>query len=147
VASSPKDLPRQTVVGEFLLDRETIRVWRKDKPLQLSMRQFRLLELFMQQPDKPISFGELKNAVWGPSSSVEDRTVAAEVARLRHAIGFPDGRNPTKSVRGVGFLFESEPSRAKPRRARRPGCDLTAIVLPRGQQSVDIDLAEDQRHS
>jgi DNA-binding winged helix-turn-helix (wHTH) protein len=39
-----------TVVGEFLLDRETIRVWRGDKPLKLSTRQFRLLDVFMQRP-------------------------------------------------------------------------------------------------
>ena len=132
MVSSPKDLPRQTVVGEFLLDRETIRVWRKDEPLQLSMRQFRLLDVFMQQPDKPFSFGELKDAVWGPSSSVQDGTVVAEVARLRRAIGYRSGTNPTKSVRGIGFLFESEPSLMKPRRPRRSGCGLKSITLPCG---------------
>ena len=147
MASSPNDLPRQTVVGEFLLDRETIRVWRKDKPLRLSMRQFRLLGVFMQQPDEPISFGELKHAVWGPSSSVEDETVAAEVARLRHAIGFHDGKNPTKSIRGVGFLFESEPSQMKPRRPRKSGCGLKAVAVPRSRQSHDDDLAGDQHRS
>ena len=120
VASPPSGVPRQTVVGEFRLDRETIRVWRKDKPLQLSMRQFRLLNLFMQSPDTPFSFEELRRAVWGNESSIGDGTVAAEVARLRHALGFRYGKNPLKAVRGTGFLFESSPSKAKPRRPRRP---------------------------
>lgn len=119
VASSPADLPRQTIVGEFLLDRETIRVWRKDKPLQLSMRQFRLLEVFMRKPDAPFTCEALRLAVWGPSSTIGDGTVVAEVARLRHAIGFRYGKNPIKAVRGIGFLFEAQPSKAKPRRPRR----------------------------
>lgn len=65
VASASSNPPRQTTVGEFMLDRETIRVWRKDKPLRLSIRQFRLLNVFMQRPNTPFSFKDLKVAVWG----------------------------------------------------------------------------------
>ena len=79
VASSPNSLPRQIAVDEFLLDRDTIRVWRKNKPLQLSMRQFR----------------------------------TSEIGRLRQAIGYRYGKNPIKTVRGVGFMFETEPSKAR----------------------------------
>ena len=120
VASPPSGLPRQTIVGEFRLDRETIRVWRKDKPLHLSMKQFRLLDLFMQSPDTSFSFEELRLAVWGNESAIEDGTVASEIARLRHALGFRYGKNPLKAVRGIGFLFEAVPSKVKPRRPRRP---------------------------
>ena len=104
VASPPSGLPPQIIVGEFRLDRETIRVWRKDKPLQLSMRQFRLLDLFMRRPDTPFSFEELRLAVWGSNSAIEDGTVASEVARLRHALGFSYGKNPvSRPWRGIGF--------------------------------------------
>ena len=84
------------------------------------MRQFRFLEVFMQQPDKPFSLQDLRLAVWGPSSVVEDATVASEIAKLRHAIGYRYGKNPIKTLRGVGFMFETEPSKNKPRRSRRP---------------------------
>jgi len=136
VTSSPGNLPRQTAVGDFLLDRETIRVWWKGKPLQLSMRQFRLLDVFMQRPDTAFSFEDLRLAVWGASSRIEDATVASEIARLRRAIGFRHRRNPIKTVRGAGFLFETEPSRIKPRRPRRRSHDglLKADPLGRGGQ-------------
>ena len=137
VASSPDDLPRQTIVGEFVLDRETIRVWRKGKPLQLSIRQFRLLDFFMQQPDTPFSFQDLRLAVWGPSSSIEDATVASEMARLRRAIGFRYGKNPIKTVRGVGFLFETEPSKTKPRRPRRRSDNSLPKAGPLGRGGQD----------
>ena len=148
VASSPRDLPRQTIVGEFVLDRETIRVWRKGKPLQLSIRQFRLLDFFMQQPDTPFSFQDLRLAVWGPSSSIEDVTVASEMARLRRAIGFRYGKNPIKTVRGVGFLFETEPSKTKPRRPRRRSDNslLKADPLGRGRQD-ESDCPAQNEHS
>ena len=113
VASSPNSPPRQIAVGEFLLDRDTIRVWRKNKPLQLSMRQFRLIEVFMQRPGTAFSFQELRLAVWGSSSTIEDATVVSEIGRLRKAIGYRYGKNPIKTVRGVGFMFETEPSKAK----------------------------------
>jgi DNA-binding winged helix-turn-helix (wHTH) protein len=148
VASSPNDLPRQIIVGEFVLDRETIRVCRKGKPLQLSMRQFRLLDFFMQRPDTPFEFRDLRVAVWGPSSSIEDATVASEIARLRRAIGFRYGKNPIKTVRGVGFLFETEPSRTKPRRPRRRSDDslLKADTLGRGGQD-ESDRPAQNEHS
>ena len=116
VASSPNSPPRQIAVGEFLLDQDTIRVWRKNKPLQLSMRQFRLIEVFMQRPGTAFSFQELRLAVWGSSSTIEDATVVSEIGRLRKAIGYRYGKNPIKTVRGVGFMFETEPSKAKQRR-------------------------------
>lgn len=118
-ASSPSSHPRQTIIGEFLLDRETIRVLRNGKPLQLSMRQFRLLDLFMTQPDRPFSFEELRLAIWGTSSTIGPGTVVAEVNRLRNALGFRYGKNPIKTVRRVGFMFESEPTRDGSRRATR----------------------------
>jgi two-component system, OmpR family, phosphate regulon response regulator PhoB len=118
VASATLEVPRQTTVGEFMLDRETIRVWRKDKPLQVSIRQFRLLDQFMQRPNTPLSFKELKAIVWGPDSAIDDATVAAEIARLRHAIGYRYGKNPIKTVRKVGYLFESAPPRPVSRRPR-----------------------------
>lgn len=148
VASSPRDSPRQTIVGEFVLDRETIRVWRKGKPLQLSIRQFRLLDFFMRQPDTPFSFQDLRLAVWGPSSSIEDATVASQMARLRRAIGFRYGKNPIKTVRGVGFLFETEPSKTKPRRPRRRSDNSLLKVGPLGRGEQDeSDRPAQNEHS
>jgi DNA-binding response OmpR family regulator len=96
-----------TVVGEFLLDRETIRVWRGNKPLQVSIRQFRLLDLFMRHPGEPFSLRALKEMVWGPESKIEEATVAAEIARLRGAIGGRKRDMPIRTVRNLGYVFEA----------------------------------------
>jgi two-component system phosphate regulon response regulator PhoB len=95
------------VVGEFLLDRETIRVWRGSKPLQLSMKQFRLLEVFMQHPGEPLPRITLKERVWGTASTIEEATVVAEIVRLRRAIGGRRRDAPIRTVRKLGYVFET----------------------------------------
>src|SRR4249919_235672 len=101
-----------TVVGEYLLDRETIRVWRGNKALQLSMRQFRLLDVFMRHPGEPLSRRALKELVWGPESTIEEATVDAEIVRLRRAIGGRKRDIPIRTARKVGYVFEIPKRRA-----------------------------------
>ena len=94
------------VVGEFILDRDTIRVWRGEKPLSLSLRQFRLMELFMQHPQRPLSRREIKEAIWGTESTVQEVTVDVEIVALRRAIGGRRREAPIRTVRGQGYVFE-----------------------------------------
>lgn len=101
-----------TVVGEFLIDRETIRVWRGNKALQLSMRQFRLLDVFMRHPGEPLSRRALKEFAWGPESTIEEATVDAEIVRLRRAIGGRKRDMPIRTARKLGYVFEITKRRA-----------------------------------
>jgi two-component system phosphate regulon response regulator PhoB len=106
-----------TVVGEFLLDRETIRVWRGNKPLQVSMRQFQMLDYFMRHAGETVSFRALKDLVWGVDATVKEANVTAEIVRLRRAIGGGKRKQPIRTVRKLGYVFEI-PKRRKPARRR-----------------------------
>jgi DNA-binding response OmpR family regulator len=96
---------RLIIVGEFLLDWETIRVWRGNKPLQLSLRQFRLMDVFMRHPDQALSRKVLKELVWGPESTVEEVTVDVEIGKLRRAIGGRKRAAPIRTVHRAGYAF------------------------------------------
>lgn len=109
-------LDHLTVVGEFVLDRETIRVWRGSKTLKLSMRQFRLLDVFMQHPGEPVSRQALKELVWGPESTIEAVTVDAEIVRLRRAIGGRKRDMPIRTARKLGYMFQLPKRRAQAKR-------------------------------
>jgi two-component system phosphate regulon response regulator PhoB len=106
------------VVGEFLLDRETIRVWRGSKPLKLSMKQFRLLDVFMRHSGEPLSRQALKQFVWGQESTIEEATVDAEIVRLRRAIGGRKREAPIRTVRKIGYVFETPKRRTFSRQGR-----------------------------
>jgi DNA-binding response OmpR family regulator len=111
-------VPSVTIAGEYVLNRETIRVLRGGEPLQLSMRQFRLLEIFMQHPRELLSRTLLKEQVWGPRSTVEDNTVDAEVYRLRQAITRRRHKGPIRTVRRLGYVFD--PTQPGGRAAQAP---------------------------
>ena len=112
-----RELHHLTVVGEFLLDRETIRVWRGNKALKLSMRQFRLLDVFMRHAGETISSGALKELVWGSESTVGEATVTAEIMRLRRAIGGRKRETPLRTVRRLGYVFEAPKRRTAPKQS------------------------------
>jgi len=102
-----------TTVGEFFLDRETVRVWRGNQALRLSLRQFRLLDVFMRHPGKPLSRKVIKDFVWGPESTIGETSVDAEIMRLRRAIGGRKRDMPIRTARKLGYVFEVPKRRAQ----------------------------------
>ena len=96
----------------------------RGKPLTLSLRQFHLMKLFLQHPNQSLSRRAIKEAVWGPESTIEEATVDAEIVRLRRAIGGRKREAPFKTVRGVGYLFEIRRRKAS---AERAGNRRTAL--------------------
>ena len=104
------------VVGEFLLDWETIRVWRGNRPLRLSFKQFQIMDYFMRNAGTAVSLKELKEAIWGPDAAVLDTTLTVEIARIRQAIGGRGDAQPIRTVRKSGYVFEI----SKPRKVCKP---------------------------
>jgi len=72
---------------------------------RLGPTEFRLLELFMNNPDRAFDRSQLLDRVWGRSVYVEERTVDVHVLRLRKALK-PYGLDRLiETVRGVGYRF------------------------------------------
>lgn len=74
-----------------------------DKPIPLGPLEFRLLEFFMQNPNRVFSRSQLLDRVWGNSSYVEERTVDVHIRRLRKAISYQDQCSMIQTVRGAGY--------------------------------------------
>jgi two-component system, OmpR family, response regulator len=77
--------------------------------LDLTDREFDLLELFLKHPARVLSRDEILQSLQGREWSPFDRTIDGHVARLRRKIE-PAGEAPTliKSVRGVGYVFTGD---------------------------------------
>ena len=102
---------RPSTVGERLeymdivLDSETHRVTRSDRPLKLGPTEFRLLATFMEKPGRVWSREQLLDRVWGRDIYVDTRTVDVHIGRLRKALCQHGGDDPLRTVRGAGYAL------------------------------------------
>ncbi|QBF31892.1 phosphate regulon transcriptional regulator PhoB [Thalassococcus sp. S3] len=90
---------------DIILDAETHKVSRSDKPLKLGPTEFRLLSTFMEKPGRVWSREQLLDRVWGRDIYVDTRTVDVHIGRLRKALTQHGGEDPVRTVRGAGYAL------------------------------------------
>lgn len=93
-------------VGDLRLEPSSRRVYKYDKELQLSTREFDLLSLLISQAGRAISRDELISTVWGSEWSGDPRTLEVHVRWLRLKIeDDPTTPRYVQTVRGYGYRF------------------------------------------
>ncbi|MBD0864959.1 MAG: phosphate regulon transcriptional regulator PhoB [Rhodobacteraceae bacterium] len=90
---------------DIVLDAETHKVSRANKPLKLGPTEFRLLCTFMEKPGRVWSREQLLDRVWGRDVYVDTRTVDVHIGRLRKVLTQHGGDNPVRTVRGAGYAL------------------------------------------
>lgn len=105
-----KEENKMIVVGELKLDRDGRRVFIGEKEINLTAKEFDLLELLVCNPNKVYSRESLLTFVWGnkASESGDVRTVDVHVRRLREKIE-PSPSDPkfVHTKWGVGYYFRA----------------------------------------
>jgi DNA-binding response OmpR family regulator len=89
--------------GHFRLDLRTRRVLVDGAELDLSAREFTLLEIFMRNPDQVLSREQLLDHVWGFDFDPGSNVVDVYVGYLRRKLGSA----AITTVRGMGYRFTS----------------------------------------
>ena len=90
---------------DIVLDAETHKVSRSEKPLNLGPTEFRLLSTFMEKPGRVWSREQLLDRVWGRDIYVDTRTVDVHIGRLRKSLTQHGGPDPVRTVRGAGYAL------------------------------------------
>lgn len=94
--------------GALRLDLNAHRLSVEGKTVKIGPTEFRLLELFMRNPNRAFGRAQLLDRVWGRSIYVEERTVDVHVLRLRKTLK-PHGLHQlVQTVRGLGYRFSSD---------------------------------------
>ncbi len=101
----PATVGERLQFNDIVLDAETHRVTRQDKPLKLGPTEFRLLSTFMEKPGRVWSREQLLDRVWGRDIYVDTRTVDVHIGRLRKALCQHGGEDPVRTVRGAGYAL------------------------------------------
>jgi len=88
--------------NEVELDPAARRVRLRGEPVELSAREFAILELLMRNAGRMISRAQLESALYGWGEGVESNAVEVHIHHLRRKLG----ADLIRTVRGVGYLLE-----------------------------------------
>lgn len=93
--------------GRLTIDTASRATWKDGEPVELTAREFDILELFMKNPRRVYSREQLLNLIWGYAYTGEYRTVDVHIRRLREKVE-PDPANPVfiHTKWGVGYYFD-----------------------------------------
>jgi two-component system OmpR family response regulator len=106
---APLERPAVLESGDLRLDPGAHRAWRGDQELDLSAKEFALLELFMRRPGLTLSRTQLLDGAWDMAFESRSNVVDVYVRYLREKIDRPFGRDSIETIRGVGYRLRAEP--------------------------------------
>ena len=102
-------------LGSLRLDLLARRATRDDRAVDLSAREFALLEYLMRHPNQVLSRMQILNAVWEYDFDPQSNIVDVYVRYLRRKIDIPERPSHIETVRGTGYRFREVPDgRADP---------------------------------
>lgn len=92
-------------IGGIHMNKTAHRVTVNGENIDLTLIEYKLLKIFMENPDIAFTRDRLLDKVWGRDVYVSDRTVDVNIKRLREKLGPEKYRLET--VRGVGYRFKA----------------------------------------
>jgi two-component system, OmpR family, response regulator MprA len=95
-------------VADLTLDARGRRAWRGARALELTAREFDLLECLMQHAGQVLTHSGLLEQVWGYDFEGESNAVKVYVAYLRQKLNAAGEPNLIRAVRGVGYVLREE---------------------------------------
>lgn len=94
--------------GGLTIDQEAKRVYLDHREIALTVKEYELLLLFMQNPGRALHKEFLFNRIWGIDSDSEYQTLTVHIKMLRDKIE-EDPKNPRRirTVWGIGYSYEA----------------------------------------
>jgi two-component system, OmpR family, response regulator len=102
---APVERPTMLSVDDLRLDPAAHRAWRGEDELDLSAKEFALLELFMRNPGAVLSRDQLLDGAWDLSFERRSNVIDVYVGYLRGKVG----RDAIETVRGIGYRLREAP--------------------------------------
>jgi two-component system OmpR family response regulator len=94
--------------GDLEVDRLKRQVRRGGRMIDLSPREFRLLEFFLLHPDEVVTRVQLLEKVWDMSFDPETNVVDAHISNLRKKLERHDAPRLIQTIRGAGYALRLE---------------------------------------
>ncbi len=91
----------QIISGKIKLSSASHEAWSSDAPIQLTLREFDILRVFLLNPGKTLTREEMVRMAWGPATTIVSKVVDVHVGHLRAKLGAEGKRIAT--VPQVGY--------------------------------------------
>ena len=106
--TAQKDRGSRLTAGPITVDADERAAWRSGERVELTAKEFDLIDLLMRNPGRVYSRENLLNVVWGYEYAGDYRTVDVHVRRLREKLEL-DPANPEYILTkwGVGYYFKN----------------------------------------
>jgi two-component system, OmpR family, response regulator len=99
----PVERPPVLEVGDLRLNPASHQVWRGETEIELSQKEFSLLETLMRRPGEALSRDQLLDHAWTSEYEGHSNVIEVYIRYLREKIDRPFGLKSIDTVRGVGY--------------------------------------------
>ena len=103
---APTERPARLEVGDLVVDPAAHSVSRRGEPVELTAREFSVLEYLARHPGEVVTRAALLDHVWDANHEGSTNVVDQYVGALRRKLELPFDRPLIHTVRGVGFRLE-----------------------------------------
>jgi DNA-binding response OmpR family regulator len=109
---SEQERGAQIIFADMRLDPVTHKVWRNDQEIDVTGKEFDLLEYFMRNPNQVMTRAMIAEQCWDYTFGTFTNIIDVYINYLRKKIDRDTGRKLIHTVRGVGYVFKEEESPA-----------------------------------
>jgi DNA-binding response OmpR family regulator len=103
-----RERPTQLEAGDIRVDPAARRVWRGGVEVELTAREFSLLELLVRNRGDVVSKRQILEAVWDGDFEGDPNIVEVYIRHLRNKVDRPFGREAIQTLRGAGYRLASD---------------------------------------
>ncbi|MDA8397353.1 MAG: response regulator transcription factor [Actinomycetota bacterium] len=100
--------PTQMSAGDLILDPASHQVRRGEVEIELTAREFSLLELLLRRKGEVLTKSEILEHVWDYDFEGDSNIVEVYIGYLRKKIDAPFDQKTIHTIRGVGYLVKEE---------------------------------------
>jgi two-component system, OmpR family, manganese sensing response regulator len=93
-------------LADLHLHLKSLTVERGQSAVQLSSREFQLLEYFLRHPHQVLSRNQIEHALWEWGTEPESNAVSASVRRLRQRLELVNAADWIETIYGIGYCFK-----------------------------------------
>ena len=94
-------------LGYLTLDKESCQIYRENTLLELNAKEYKILELLIENPGKVYTKKQIYESVWDDAYYGDDNTIMVHMSHIRDKIE-KDSKKPVylKTIRGIGYKME-----------------------------------------